>query len=91
MPRDGTTAIGVQPRKSACCSYPATHWSVLPVVQATEAIYIDSPQSTVWALLAQMGQDREDAGRTHPGICNILSKGILCVWPLGAGWGSRTG
>lgn len=29
-----------------------------PVVQATEAVYIDSPQSTVWTLLAQMGQDR---------------------------------
>jgi hypothetical protein len=32
-----------------------------PVVQATEAVYIDSPQSTVWPLLAQLGQDRGDA------------------------------
>ena len=39
-----------------------------PVVQATEAIYIDSPQSTVWALLAQMGQDRDDAKRIRSGI-----------------------
>jgi hypothetical protein len=34
-----------------------------PVVQATEAISIDSPQSAVWALLEQMFQGRENAGR----------------------------
>jgi len=36
-----------------------------PVVQAIEAVYIDSPQSTVWALLAQMGQERGDADRAR--------------------------
>ena len=36
-----------------------------PVVQATEAVYIESPQATVWALLAQMGQERGDADRAR--------------------------
>ena len=30
-----------------------------PVIQTTEAVYIDAPSSAVWPWLMQMGQDRE--------------------------------
>jgi hypothetical protein len=54
-----------------------------PVVQATEAIYIDSPQSTAWAVLAQMGQDRDDAARTRPGSVHLEQGDIVRLTPRG--------
>lgn len=54
-----------------------------PVVQATEAVYIDSPQSTVWALLAQMGQDREDAERIRPESQHLEVGDVVRLAPKG--------
>jgi hypothetical protein len=54
-----------------------------PVVQATEAVYIDSPQSTVWALLAQMGQDREDAERVRPESQHLEPGDVVRLAPRG--------
>lgn len=54
-----------------------------PVVQATEAVYIDSPQSTVWALLAQMGQDREVAERTGPESQHLEPGDVVRLAPRG--------
>jgi hypothetical protein len=54
-----------------------------PVVQATEAAYIDSPQSTVWALLAQMGQDREDAERVCPESLHLEVGDVVRLAPKG--------
>lgn len=54
-----------------------------PVVQATEAVYIDSPQSTVWALLAQMGQDREVAERIGPESQHLEPGDVVRLAPRG--------
>jgi hypothetical protein len=54
-----------------------------PVVQATEAVYIDSPQSTVWALLTQMGQDREDAERIRPESQRLEPGDVVRLAPRG--------
>lgn len=54
-----------------------------PVVQATEAVYIDSPPSTVWALLAQMGQDRGDAERIRPESQHLEVGDVLYPAPMG--------
>ncbi len=54
-----------------------------PVVQATEAIYIDSPQSTVWALLSQMGQDREDSERVGPESQHLAIGDVVRLAPKG--------
>ncbi len=54
-----------------------------PVVQATEAVYIDSPQSTVWALLAQMGQDRRDAERIRPESQHLELGDVVRLTPKG--------
>lgn len=54
-----------------------------PVVQATEAVYIDSPQSTVWALLAQMGQDRGDAEDIRPESAHLEVGDVVCLAPSG--------
>ena len=47
-----------------------------PVVQATEAVYIDSPQSTVWALLVRLGQDQDAEGvgpeSQHLGVGDVV-------------------
>ena len=83
MLRDSTTAIGAQPRRSACCSCPVTELIGDPVVQATEAVYIDSPQSTVWTLLAQMGQDRQDAGRVRPESQHLAVGDVVRLAPKG--------
>jgi len=42
-----------------------------PVIQVTEAVWIDSPLATIWSSLLQTGRDRgglrvERAGRVHP-------------------------
>ncbi|SPM32225.1 hypothetical protein MRAB57_22, partial [Mycobacterium rhizamassiliense] len=54
-----------------------------PVVQVTEAVYIDSLQSTVWALLAQMGQDRKDAGRIRPESQHLEVGDVVRLAPKG--------
>ena len=54
-----------------------------PVVQATEAVYIDSPQATVWALLAQMGQDRGDAERIRPESQHLEVGDVVRLAPRG--------
>jgi hypothetical protein len=54
-----------------------------PVVQATEAVYIDSPQSSVWVLLAQMGQDRQDTGRVGPESQHLAVGDVVRLAPKG--------
>ena len=54
-----------------------------PVVQVTQAVYIDSPQSTVWALLAQMGQDRGDADRIRPESQHLELGDVVRLAPRG--------
>lgn len=54
-----------------------------PVVQATEAVYIDSPQSTVWVLLAQLGQDREDAEAVRPESQHLGVGDVVRLAPKG--------
>ena len=54
-----------------------------PAVQATEAEYIDSLQSTVWALLAQLGQDREDAEGVRPELQHLALGDVVRVAPKG--------
>lgn len=54
-----------------------------PVVQATEAVDIDSTQSTVWALLAQMGQDRGDAENIRPESAHLEVGDVVCLSPSG--------
>jgi hypothetical protein len=54
-----------------------------PVVQVTQAVYIDSPQSTVWALLAQLGQDRGDADRIRPESQRLELGDVVRLAPRG--------
>ena len=54
-----------------------------PVVQATEAVYIDSPQSTVWAVVAQMGQDRGDVERIRPESQHLELGDVVRLTPRG--------
>ncbi|WAC94334.1 SRPBCC family protein [Mycobacterium sp. Aquia_213] len=54
-----------------------------PVVQTTEAIYIDSPQSTVWALLTQMGQDQEGAERIGRELQHLEPGDVMRLAPSG--------
>ena len=54
-----------------------------PVVQATEAVYIESPQSTVWALLAQMVQEQRDGERIHRESPHLEPGDVVHLTPRG--------
>lgn len=61
---------------------PGDAWIGDPVVQATEAVYIDSAKSTVWALLTRMNQD-QDSERVQPASQHLAIGDVVRLAPKG--------